>query len=96
MKKFVVRINNKAAAVRNDLTELITFCYDLIDSKMVGVEEITLQEDSWKVDALGWPMNGKTRVVAFSKIDEVVRDGEVLEDLSFFYPNPLLMNIGRN
>jgi hypothetical protein len=96
MKQFVVRINNKAAAVKSDLTELIIFCYNLIDSKTVGMEELTLQEDSWKVDSLGWPMCGITRTVAFSRIDNEVKDGATLVDLSFFYPNPLLTNIGRN
>ena len=96
MKQFVVRINNKAAAVKSDLTELIIFCYNLIDSKTVGMEELTLQEDSWKVDELDRPTNGRTRVVAFSSIDAHIKDGATLEDLSFFYPNPLLTNIGRN
>ena len=95
MKKFTAKVNNKAAVVNDNLTELIITCYEMIDRGTL-VNSLSIQEDSWKVDEKGNPKNGRVRVVAFEKIDEFVRDGEVLEDLSFFYPNPLLTNIGRN
>lgn len=84
MKKFFIRVKNKPYIVRDNLTEVIKICYQMLDASSVDIQDLAIQEESWSVDVFNNPVCGISRTVSFSRIDFEVKDGDVLNDLSRF------------